>query len=896
MASSCPFLANIQAQERLTGARYDDDISETFSGGADPVQVSMVVFDQDGDNPNSAGLSTLFTTFGQFLDHDMVLTPEDHDAGTLNLVGMPHDIARSQVAEEIGDGETITPTNAVTWQIDGSQVYGSTEARMEDLRSFEGGKLRMQDDTTSASDMLPDADEDSFMAGDISGDDPVYLAGDIRANENPNLLSLQTLFVREHNHWADNLAQEHPDWSDEQLYDAARSIVEYELQQITYNEWLPHLIGDAVGEDTGFDASVSGESSVEFSTAAFRFGHTLVSSSIDLVGEDGTDAGSVALMDAFFNHSPVEDNGIEAIMRGQLSAAAQELDTEIVDDLNFFLETPDGVSGFSLAALNLARGLDHGLDSYIEVRAQLIGDIDPATLDPQDFSIITSDEDVQARLAAVYDDVFQVDLWVGGLAEDAIAGTQIGPLFTHIITDQFTRTRAADDTFGDLDSALGDDIIAEVKASSFATIIARNTDVDMVQDDVFLASDRSLTEIEAVETSWRADVIDLAAKSLNGSLYTGSGDDILRLSGGTVISGNVHMEQGNDTLIASSGVITGSVDMGLGDDTVTLTGTADVLGDVSTYNGGGTVTLADMARVGGSVLTGHGDDTVVLSGRATIDGDLRTGHGQDDISLGGRTSVSGVVDAGKGDDIIRLEAGANVENINGGQGLDTLTRSENTRIEYDEDPTNGTVFYLDDAGNDTGESVDFQSIERITCFTLGTLIITERGKQAIETLQVGDRVWTLDNGLRPIAWIGRATVAATGDLAPILIRKGAMHNARDLLVSPQHRLMLDGWRVEMHCGADEVLASAKALINDQTIRRVEGGIVTYVHIAFDTHEIVMAEGIASESFFPGAEALNALDDAARSEILTLFPQWRCPVHRPTTARPVVTTREAKVLI
>ena len=99
---------------KYKGARYNDDNTETFSGGADPVQVSMVVFDQDGDNPNSAGLSTLFTTFGQFLDHDMVLTPENHDAGTLNLVGMPHDIARSQVAEEIGDGETIAPTNAVT--------------------------------------------------------------------------------------------------------------------------------------------------------------------------------------------------------------------------------------------------------------------------------------------------------------------------------------------------------------------------------------------------------------------------------------------------------------------------------------------------------------------------------------------------------------------------------------------------------------------------------------------------------------------------------------------------------------------------------------------------------------------------------------------------------------
>jgi hypothetical protein len=134
---------------------------------------------------------------------------------------------------------------------------------------------------------------------------------------------------------------------------------------------LPHLIGDAVGNDTGFDASVSGESSVEFSTAAFRFGHTLVSSSIDLVGEDGTDAGSVALMDAFFNHSSVEDNGIEAIMRGQLSASAQELDTEIVDDLNFFLETPDGVSGFSLAALNLARGLDHARQVNIHIHLEV---------------------------------------------------------------------------------------------------------------------------------------------------------------------------------------------------------------------------------------------------------------------------------------------------------------------------------------------------------------------------------------------------------------------------------------------------------------------------------------------------------------------------------------------
>ena len=140
MANSCPFLANIEAQERLTEARYEDDVSEIYADGADPVTVSMVVFDQDGDTPNSGGLSTLFTTFGQFLDHDLVLSPEDHDAGVLNLIGMPHDIARSEVAEEIAEGQTIAPTNAVTWQIDGSMIYGSNEDRVADVRAHEGGK------------------------------------------------------------------------------------------------------------------------------------------------------------------------------------------------------------------------------------------------------------------------------------------------------------------------------------------------------------------------------------------------------------------------------------------------------------------------------------------------------------------------------------------------------------------------------------------------------------------------------------------------------------------------------------------------------------------------------------------------------------------------------------
>lgn len=147
-----------------------------------------------------------------------------------------------------------------------------------------------------------------------------------------------------------------------------------------------------------------------------------------------------------------------------------------------------------------------------------------------------------------------------------------------------------------------------------------------------------------------------------------------------------------------------------------------------------------------------------------------------------------------------------------------------------------------------------------------------------------------------IVWIGRTTVRATGPLASITIRANALVNSRDLRVSPQHRMMLDGWRVELHCETNEVFAPAKALLNDHTIYQIEGGHVTYIHIAFAQHQIVCAEGIASESFFPGAQALTALARATCDEILTLFPQWRSPEHRLHTARPTISARIAKTLI
>ena len=161
---------------------------------------------------------------------------------------------------------------------------------------------------------------------------------------------------------------------------------------------------------------------------------------------------------------------------------------------------------------------------------------------------------------------------------------------------------------------------------------------------------------------------------------------------------------------------------------------------------------------------------------------------------------------------------------------------------------------------------------QIACFTRGSQIKTQSGEVAIEDLAVGDRVETLDHGLQPIRWIGSSKCQATGNMAPILIRKGALGNTRDLRVSPQHRMLLSGWHAEVLFGEREVLATAKSLVNDHSILREEGDEVEYFHMLFDTHEIVYAEGAPSESFHPGAEGWKALDKPTRNEILELFPQ------------------------
>ncbi|MQQ06904.1 hemolysin [Epibacterium sp. SM1979] len=167
-------------------------------------------------------------------------------------------------------------------------------------------------------------------------------------------------------------------------------------------------------------------------------------------------------------------------------------------------------------------------------------------------------------------------------------------------------------------------------------------------------------------------------------------------------------------------------------------------------------------------------------------------------------------------------------------------------------------------------------MEMVTCFAEGSRIRAEGGDVAIEHLQIGDRVMTLDHGLQPIRWIGTSTVAAQGALAPITFAPGTVGNRRTLRVSPQHRMLVQGGALELCHGDPQALIPACHMVNGDTIRQEPGGQITYVHLMFDAHEVIWAEGALSESFYPGDLGLSALPLKARQEIFQLFPELALP--------------------
>jgi len=466
---------------RIAPVDYADGIS-TPAGEDRPSarEISNTLAAQDEETvANDRQLSAFIYVWGQFVDHDIDLTQPDSTNPEYFNIEVPTgdsyfdpDAAGSQMIPLIrSEFDTSTGTDAdnprqqiseITAWLDGSVIYGNSEAMANLMRSFEGGRMLTSDGD------LPPVDENGS-----------FIAGDVRANENVELTSLHTLFVREHNRWANRIAADDPSLSDEEIFQRARTMVTADVQAITYNEFLPALLGrDALGPYQGYDPSVDPTIANEFSTAAYRLGHSLINDDVEFFGNDGRAVrDEIELADAFFNPALLQETGIDSILKYAASSLSQELDNQLVDGLRNFLFGEPGQGGLDLASLNIQRGRDHGLADYNSVREAY------GLARVERFDQISSDPEVQQMLQELYGTVDNVDLWVGALAEDHVAGASVGELVRTIAVDQFQRIRAGDRLW--YENVFSDSQVERIERTSLADIIERNTTVRGLQDDVF---------------------------------------------------------------------------------------------------------------------------------------------------------------------------------------------------------------------------------------------------------------------------------------------------------------------------------------------------------------------------------------------------------------------------
>jgi peroxidase len=623
---------------RVGPANFADGFNE-MTTGPNPREISNIVVAQEDageDGPhltddNGVALSGMMYAWGQFIDHDLDLQKSDTTKDI--SIPVPADdpflhgsipLTRVAIDPATGvPGKPATAINTVTGWLDGSQIYGSDAATAASLRTADG-HMKM-----SEGDNLPIVD---------SPQGPAFAAGDVRAQENPDLTALQVLFVREHNYQVDRLHEEHPHWSGDKLYETAKAITTAEMVNITYNEWLPHLLGsDAIKPYHGYDPTVDPRITEEFAGAAFRFGHSIVSDEISAISNLGAFTSEQTLAESFFESTATfAAAGADGLLRHLAGDLANLLDAHIVDGLrNFLVDPPDGMD---LAAINIQRGHDLGLGTLNQTREAL--GLAPYT----SFDQLSSDPETAAAFEKAYGDIDAVDLWAGGLAEDHAEGAIIGPTFGKIIGDQFAALRDGDRYYFEnqnFDKAT----LKEIKSTTLSDLILRDTDTTAMQSDAFVATERHSGTLGGVDPTGEA-----AADGMAQLVVGSAGNDTL--TGGdlddTLVAARGHMTMtggdGADTFVINLDDIKGR------HNTVTITdfdpkedklqlGTDDYVRKSSDHHGGtllqvGNETI-DLVGVRPNELQSHG-----LGSWSQHHGFGSWGQYQDSVTSIGATSAS----------------------------------------------------------------------------------------------------------------------------------------------------------------------------------------------------------------------------------------------------------------
>jgi len=464
-------------ERALAPQRYADGTVDGLIDGPNPRLISNVLAGGSGEGgadsqtPDPTASAWLYV-FGQFVDHDLDL--EFSPPG-----GRPIDIPVPPGDPVFKDGTTIkltrdtrspvtnTAINTVAGYLDLSQLYGSAPALAADLRNEDG--------------TLKTSNQGSALQI-VNGR---FITGDLRVNENPELAAVTILFLREHNYWVAELKGQNPGWSGEQLYQMARAITTAEYQNIVYQEFLPLLIGPVLGPYQRYNPGLSAQVSQEFSTAAFRAGHSQISETQSGIDNDGKLVFTQSLAQAFFNTAEETlANGVAPLMRNVTAEFAQATDVYTVPVLRnlLFAPLPGGnIDQVDLIAIDIQRARDLGLGTLNQTRKAL--GLAPYTT----FAELTADGMLQARFQQVYGAIGAVDLFMGGLAEGHAADAAVGPTFQAIIRKQFEALRDGDRFFWrnqGFDRATAE----RIAATRLSHIIRRNTDTTSITENAFLAS------------------------------------------------------------------------------------------------------------------------------------------------------------------------------------------------------------------------------------------------------------------------------------------------------------------------------------------------------------------------------------------------------------------------
>ena len=351
--------------------------------------------------------------------------------------------------------------NTITSYIDASMIYGSTEEMADFIRDHNTRGLFRTSLPAPGTDLplLPDNDIESspeeIDCKRVRNDErnfPCFTAGEVRVNEQLGLLSMHIVWFREHNRIAEKLGELNPHWKADKVFQETRKIVAAQIQHITYDHWLPKILGpngmQLLGNYQGYDENTDASIINSFATAALRIGHSLIFPTLRRLNSffETIPEGDLSLHQAFFAPQRVFDQGgVDPILRGLFATPAKLLrNTELMN--NELTEKLFGQSTrthrlpLDLGALNVQRGRDHGLPPYVDFRKRCNLPV------PKDFQGLRLEVETEQlrRLEEVYGHVGNVDLFVGAMSERPLPGAKVGATFMCLLTEQFKNLRSGD--------------------------------------------------------------------------------------------------------------------------------------------------------------------------------------------------------------------------------------------------------------------------------------------------------------------------------------------------------------------------------------------------------------------------------------------------------------------